>query len=83
MFTAREPETQSLLKHVRKQRSVLVLGRGGIGKSALLEHAAGIKAQSPTRFQGPLNALEDALVRFIIPVKHLGHGDNLISSHPV
>ena len=27
---------------MRKQRSVLVLGRGGIGKSALLEHAAGI-----------------------------------------
>ena len=42
VFTARELETQSLLEHVRKQRSVLVLGRGGIGKSALLEHAAGI-----------------------------------------
>lgn len=36
-FTARELETQSLLEHVRKQRNVLVLGRGGIGKSALLE----------------------------------------------
>jgi energy-coupling factor transporter ATP-binding protein EcfA2 len=42
MFTARELETQSLLEHVRKQRSVLVLGRGGIGKSALLEHSSGI-----------------------------------------
>jgi hypothetical protein len=31
-FTAREIETQTLLEHVRKQRSVLVLGRGGIGK---------------------------------------------------
>jgi energy-coupling factor transporter ATP-binding protein EcfA2 len=41
-FTARESETQILLEHVRKQRSVLVLGRGGIGKSALLEHAARI-----------------------------------------
>jgi energy-coupling factor transporter ATP-binding protein EcfA2 len=41
-FTARELETQILLEHVRKQRSVLVLGRGGIGKSALLEQAAGI-----------------------------------------
>ena len=39
---AREIETDTLLEHVRKQRSVLVLGRGGIGKSALLEHAAGI-----------------------------------------
>jgi energy-coupling factor transporter ATP-binding protein EcfA2 len=42
MFTAREIEAQSLLEHVRKQRSVLVLGRGGIGKSSLLEHCAGI-----------------------------------------
>ena len=41
-FTAQESETQTLLEHVRKQRSVLVLGRGGIGKSALLEHVAGI-----------------------------------------
>jgi hypothetical protein len=31
-FTAQEIETQTLLEHVRKQRSVLVLGRGGIGK---------------------------------------------------
>jgi hypothetical protein len=41
-FTAREIETQSLLEHVRRQCSVLVLGRGGVGKSALLEQAAGI-----------------------------------------
>jgi ABC-type transporter Mla maintaining outer membrane lipid asymmetry ATPase subunit MlaF len=34
---ARELEMQSLLEHVRKQRSVLVLGGGGIGKSVLLE----------------------------------------------
>ena len=37
---ARESETELLLDHVCKQRSVLVLGRGGIGKSALLEHVA-------------------------------------------
>jgi hypothetical protein len=42
MFTAREVETETFLEHVRKQRSVLVLGRGGIGKSALLEHCAGM-----------------------------------------
>jgi AAA ATPase domain len=41
-FTAREIETQSLLEHMRKHRSVLVLGRGGIGKSVFLEHCAGI-----------------------------------------
>jgi ABC-type lipoprotein export system ATPase subunit len=41
VFTTRESETQILLEHVRKQRSVLILGRGGIGKSALLEHAGG------------------------------------------
>ena len=39
---ARESETELLLDHVCKQRSVLVLGRGGIGKSALLEHVARI-----------------------------------------
>ena len=42
VFIARESETELLLEHVRKHRSVLVLGRGGIGKSALLEHCAGI-----------------------------------------
>ena len=41
-FTARDLETELLLEHLRKQRSMLVLGRGGIGKSALLEHCAGI-----------------------------------------
>jgi energy-coupling factor transporter ATP-binding protein EcfA2 len=41
-FTVRETETQSLLEHVRKQRSVLIQGPGGIGKSALFEHVAGV-----------------------------------------
>jgi hypothetical protein len=49
-FTAREIETQTLLEHVRKQRSVLVLGRGGIGKSALLE----IHEPRPFSFQSPI-----------------------------
>jgi hypothetical protein len=47
-FTARELETQSLFEHVRKQRSVL--GRGGIGKSALLE----IHEPRPVSFQSPI-----------------------------
>jgi MoxR-like ATPase len=37
LFTAREPEARAVLTAVHRQRSVLLVGPSGVGRTALLE----------------------------------------------
>jgi nucleoside-triphosphatase THEP1 len=51
LFTAREPQARAILNAVGKHRHVLVTGRSGIGKTALLEFVAPVLEASALTIQ--------------------------------
>jgi ABC-type phosphate/phosphonate transport system ATPase subunit len=51
LFTAREPQARAILNAVNKHHHVLVTGRSGIGKTALLEFIAPVLEASALTIQ--------------------------------